>query len=137
VMGLVLSISWIIYRERGGRVIDTVLWVWLAAWWGNIVVATYVFRAAVQSRGDWGRFFLGSPAVDGTRRATPPLMRVIAAAVAVAVAVYLVMALRAPGLTAIAVIGYLAAFPPVILAAALIALRGADDHARSLRPAGS
>ena len=130
VVGLVLTIAWIMFRERGGRAIDTMIWVWMAAWWGNIVVAAYVIRAANQAGSQAGRewpvFFMGRNASGFTDAGAPPssLGRIIGALGALAAASYLVMALLAPGLTAMAVIGYLAAFVPVVLLCARLGLQG-------------
>jgi hypothetical protein len=59
VTGLLFMCGWMLFREKGGRVIDTVCWIWMVMWWGNIIVAAYVLRAVWQSEGDWNRFFLG------------------------------------------------------------------------------
>lgn len=60
VMGLCLALAWIIWRQRGARVLDTVAWTWMILWWGNIVVAAYVLVALRQAQGDEGRFFMGA-----------------------------------------------------------------------------
>jgi hypothetical protein len=130
VVGLVLTISWIVFRERGGRAIDTLIWVWMVAWWGNIVVAAYVIRAASQAGNqagsDWSIFFMGknAPGFKDAGAAPSSLAKAIGAAGALAAIAYLVMALLAPGLSAIAVIGYAAAFVPVVLLCARMAMRG-------------
>ena len=134
VVGLVIMCAWIVFRERGGATIDTVIWVWMAAWWGNIVVAAYVIRAANQAEGrvrnpgggDWPVFFLGVNAPGFTAAPATPstIAKGVGAAGALATIGYLVFALLAPGLSAIAVIGYVAAFAPIALLCARLALRG-------------
>lgn len=74
VTGLFFMSGWVILRERGDRVIDTVAWVWMVMWWGNIIVGVYVLRAvwqagAGQAGGDWHRFFLGRHAQAGSNAA--------------------------------------------------------------------
>lgn len=59
VMGLCLALAWLIWRQRGARVLDTVAWTWMILWWGNIVVAAYVLVALKQAGGDEDRFFKG------------------------------------------------------------------------------
>ena len=125
VAGLILSLAWVIYRERGGRVIDTVAWVWLALWWGNIVVAAYVFHAANQSNGDWPAFFMGRRVRNNIASAAAPVVpavRALCGAAGIGVLIYLVAALSQPALPAVAVAGYLAGFVPIILAGALLAM---------------
>ncbi|GLR65451.1 hypothetical protein GCM10010909_01290 [Acidocella aquatica] len=125
VMGLVLTMSWVIFRERGGRVLNTVAWVWMAAWWGNIVIAAYVLRAAYQADSDWSRFFLGRHAPGATAPAPmrlPALMRALCGLGAAAAAVYLALGLRQSGGALVPVLGYALGFLPVILSLALLAL---------------
>ena len=125
VMGLVFSLSWVIFRERGGRVLDTAAWVWMAAWWGNIVIAAYVLRAAYQADGDWARFFMGRHAPGAVLPAPPRLpasLRALCGLGAAAAAVYLAFGLGRTGGAIIPVVGYLLGFPPVILSLALLAL---------------
>jgi hypothetical protein len=45
VSGLFFTVSWLVFRERGGRVIDTIAWAWMALWWGNIVIAALGYTA--------------------------------------------------------------------------------------------
>jgi hypothetical protein len=122
VSGLLFAVSWMIFREKGARTIDTVAWVWMVMWWGNIVVAVYVLRAVARSGGDWPLFLSGRRAglADGPPIAPP--LRIASAAGAVAVAVWLAMAIARTGFAGIPTFGYLAGFLPVILSLALIAL---------------
>ena len=91
------------------------------------MVAVYVLRAANEAAnqargggasppgGAWAAFLLGRHAAGfkDAGAAASTAGRVIGAAGALATAAYLVFALLAPGLSAIAVIGYGAAFVPV------------------------
>ncbi|WP_327753829.1 hypothetical protein VVT58_19075 (plasmid) [Sphingobium sp. SJ10-10] len=121
VTGLWFMCGWIILRERGGRVIDRVAWVWMVLWWGNIIVAAYVLRAAWQSGGDWQRFFLGRQA--GTVRETgmPPIVRVGSGLAGVAVILWLAQALVLVRWAGIPTAGYLLGFLPIILTLLLLA----------------
>ncbi len=122
VSGLLFAVTWLIFRERGGRTIDTIAWVWMVMWWGNIVVAVYVLHAVARSGGDWQLFWLGRRA--GLREPAPlsPMLRLSCALVAAAVAFWLAAAIAQAGFAAIATFGYLAGFLPVILSLALLAL---------------
>jgi hypothetical protein len=122
VSGLLFAVSWMILRERGGRPIDTVAWVWMVMWWGNIVVAAYVLRAVARSGGDWQHFLLGRRA--GLPDAAPfsPILRSCCALLAIGVAVWLALAVTATGFAGIPTFGYLAGFLPVILSLVLLAL---------------
>ncbi len=122
VSGLLFAVSWLIFRERGGRMIDTIAWVWMVMWWGNIVVAVYVLRAVARSGGDWQLFWLGRRA--GLTDAAPlsPVLRLCCVLVAASVAVWLAIEIGRAGFAAIPTFGYLAGFLPVILSLALLAL---------------
>jgi|GEM_PF-1107837 len=122
VSGLLFAVSWMIFREKGARTIDTVAWVWMVMWWGNIVVAVYVLRAVARSGGDWPLFLSGRRAGLADGPPIAPALRIACAAGAVAVAVWLAMAIMWTGFAGIPTFGYLAGFLPVILSLALIAL---------------
>ena len=122
VSGLLFAVSWIIFREKGARAIDTVAWVWMALWWGNVVIAVYVLRAAARSKGNWQLFLLGRRAGPIEPLTPAPLLRLGCIAAAVAVALWLVLALRRADFAAIPTFGYLAGFLPILLSLALLAL---------------
>jgi drug/metabolite transporter (DMT)-like permease len=132
VAGLILSMSWIIYRERGAPIIDIIGWVWLAAWWGNIVVAAYVLHAAIQSNGTASQFFMGGQAnrrgAADSQRASPWL-RIVGIVGAAVTTVYLAVALKNTGASAVAVIGYVAGFVPIILVCTRLGMRRQDMRA--------
>jgi len=122
VYGLLFAVSWMIFREKGGRAIDTVAWVWMVMWWGNIVVAAYVLRAVARSDGDWRLLLLGRRAGLGSAPRIAPMLRLGCAAGSVAVAAWLAIASPRTGFAGISTFGYLAGFLPIILSLALIAL---------------
>ncbi len=95
VTGLLFMVGWIILRERGGRVMDVVAWVWMVMWWGNIVVAVYVLRAVGQARGNWSRFFLGRMAgvIDDAPSGVP--IRMMCGVGALAVLAWTIVAVAA------------------------------------------
>ena len=130
VSGLLFTTSWIIYRERGNRTLDTVAWVWMALWWGNIIVACYVLVALRQAAGDHARFFQGAragalaPAWPHPSRPLQLLLLALAAVVTAALAQTLVGARDA-----IAAIGSLLGFAPLVLTFALLAFPGAASTA--------
>jgi hypothetical protein len=121
VNGLLFTVSWMVFRERGGRIINTVAWAWMALWWGNSVIGAYVLVAAAQAQGDWNRFFLGARAGalkrvwHGTtaQRGASGLGAVLAAA-------YVIHGLAFTH-GAIAAIGYVAGFTPIIMSLVLLA----------------
>ncbi len=138
--GLILMIAWIIFRERGGRVIDTLAWVWLTAWWGNIVVAAYIWTAAHYAQGDWSRFFLGrrAPGFANDRASRIPVaVRVLCFAGAALTAAYVVIGVARSGGALIPVVGYVGGFAPVILAFLLLTLNRPRSTAVADQVAGS
>lgn len=122
VTGLLFIVGWMIFREKGGRTIDTVAWVWMAMWWGNVVSAVYVLRAVAQANGDSSRFFLGRRAGALTGTPTSPLVRGIAGIGAIAVLVWTALGIHAAGFAPIPTFGYVMGFAPVILSLVLMAL---------------
>lgn len=122
VSGLLFAVSWMIFREKGGRAIDIVAWVWMVMWWGNVVVAIYVLRAVARSGGDWQIFLQGRRAGQRPASLLPATQRLCCAAGALAVAIWLAIAIPRTGFAAIPTFGYLAGFLPVILSLALLAL---------------
>jgi hypothetical protein len=102
-------------------VIDTVAWVWMVMWWGNIVVGAYVLRAAWQSGGDWGRFFMGRHTGVLRGIGLPVFVRGLAGVGAIGVALWLATAVMAVRGDAIPTTGYLLGFLPVILSLLLLA----------------
>ncbi|WP_313806873.1 hypothetical protein [Sphingobium sp.] len=121
VTGLWFMCGWIVLRERGGRVMDVVAWVWMVLWWGNIIVAAYVLRAAWQSGGDWSCFFMGRHA-GPSRQAVPSfLVRTGSGLAAIAVALWLARSIAAVRWAGIPTTGYLLGFLPIILTLLLLA----------------
>lgn len=124
VTGLWFMCGWIILRERGGRVIGTVAWVWMVMWWGNIIVASYILRAAWQSAGDWPRFFLGRHAGALRQTGLSSIIRAGSGVIAIAVMLWLAQALMMVRGAGMATAGYLLGFLPVILTLLLLAFPG-------------
>ena len=122
VTGLLFMSGWILFREKGGRIIDRICWVWMVMWWGNIVVAAYVLRAAWQAQGDWLRFFLGTRAGALRARKIPGGARILSVALAVIVAGWTVWTIAATGYAAIPTIGCVLGFVPVVLTFLLLAM---------------
>ena len=123
VMGLVFSLSWLVFRERGNEALATIAWVWMAAWWGNIVIAVYVLKAAREAGGDWSVFFMGRHAPAGVMQrgwARPLPLRWLCLAGAVLVALYMVYGVVKCKFSALPTLGYLAGFLPVTLTLALL-----------------
>ncbi|MEJ7935301.1 hypothetical protein WG907_13685 [Sphingobium sp. AN558] len=140
VTGLLFMCGWIILRERGGRVIDTIAWVWMVMWWGNIIVGVYVLRAAWQagagqagtgqSGGDWHRFFLGRHAGSLPPVTIAAPLRMLAALAALAVAIWTIWTIRATGFAPIPTMGLTLGFAPIVLTFALLALPARPAPAR-------
>ena len=130
VSGLLLALTWIVFRQRGARVIDTVAWVWLVLWWGNIVVASYVLVATLQSQGDWVAFFMGRRSAVALRRVWPEpgiAVRALCLLAAAGCAAWLALAISASGFAPIATAGYLLGFAPILLALVLLAFPERSD----------
>lgn len=124
VAGLLFMCGWIILREKGGRVIDTVAWVWMVLWWGNIIVGVYVLRAAWQAGGDWHRFFLGRRAGALPSVTIGAQLRILSGLAALAVAAWTVHAILATDVAPIPTFGYVLGFGPIVLTFLLFALPG-------------
>jgi hypothetical protein len=56
--GFILFSLWIVFREKS--VLASILWVIAMMVFGFFTGALYVFVTALQSKGDWGLFFMGS-----------------------------------------------------------------------------
>jgi hypothetical protein len=132
VTGLLFMCGWIILREKGGRTIDTIAWVLMVLWWGNVIVAAYVLRASWQSGGDWTRFFLGRHAGPLPRVVFAMPLRVVSGAAAAVVAVWTVRSVINVGVAPVPTVGYVLGFMPVVLSLLLVAL-----PAQPAREAGS
>ena len=135
VSGLLFTCAGIIQRERGGRGLETMAWIWMALWWGNIVVAVYMLVAAYQSSGDWPRFFLGrhapAPGIEAVWRPAPAI-RLLCCLAALATLAYLALGLVRVGFAGLPSFGYLAAFLPIALSLGLLATR-TDSRRRAGR----
>jgi hypothetical protein len=134
VSGLMLTLGWLIYRQHGCRIIDTVAWVWMALWWGNIVVAAYIVLAVAQSDGNPAAFFLGRRSSVSLRivwSMPGPMLRAACVLLAAATIAYLLRGvLTAPSI--VGQLGYVLAFTPIALSAVLLAMpdrRGAGMSA--------
>lgn len=103
---------------------ETITWVLLGNWWGNIVIATYILVALRQSGGDPARFFMGSRA--GSLRAVweaPPLpLRGPCLIGAAGTAFYALSAMRALDFAGLPAQAFIPAFAPVVLGLVLLAL---------------
>jgi len=55
-VGFILFSAWIVFRERSAV---SIIWVILMMVLGFFTASLYVFLALQDSKGDWGRFFLG------------------------------------------------------------------------------
>lgn len=84
--GLTLAACWLVWREpdRGAGI----AWAIVLLYWGNLVLAAYLFRELGRSKGDWayvalGRHAPGFAAVP--RAAAPAAQRLAALAAALAV----------------------------------------------------
>jgi hypothetical protein len=121
VTGLLFMVGWIALRERGGRVLDSIAWIWMVMWWGNIVVAVYILRAAGQAQGDWQRFFLGRSAGVVAGPPLPLAARLSCGLAALAVLGWLGAGMVATGGAVVPLIGYGLGFAPIILSFILLA----------------
>ena len=110
----------------------------MTLWWGNIVVAAYVLRAAGQADGDWSRFFLGRRAgiVPAAPLSAP--VRALCGLAALAVLIWTGLSVQAVGFAPIATFGYVMGFAPVVLSLLLLAFPSqtarrfsGDDHVRA------
>ena len=61
--GLFLFSGWIGFRERSAK--RTVGWIIALVLLGNLATCSYALIAAIQSGGDWRRFWLGHQSTEG------------------------------------------------------------------------
>ncbi|MCB5945638.1 hypothetical protein [Acidocella sp. KAb 2-4] len=125
VMGLLFSLSWLIFRERGKRRVQTIAWVWMAAWWGNIVIAIYALKAAREAQGAWPVFFMGSHSPNAsarTNRPAPLPLRLLCLGGVAVTLIYIAHGLLACAFATVPATGYLAGFLPIALSLALLGL---------------
>ena len=124
--GLLLATSWIVWRERGARWLDTVAWALCILWWGNVVVAIYMIIALLQSGGDPARFFMGARAgqLRPVWTALGLAFRCMALVAGLAIAGFTVAKVQQLGLASLSGQAYLPGFGPVILAMILLAFPG-------------
>jgi hypothetical protein len=132
VAGLLLMVAWIVFRERGSKPLQTIAWVWMALWWGNVVVAAYVLRATRESSGDWALFFMGRNAPGAILQppiaAKPLAVRMLLLLVAAGTTIYVLAAMRGVAFAPLPTFGYVAGFAPIVLTLLLLGL----DHQTSV-----
>ncbi len=119
--GLIFMFGWIIYRQQGARIAETICWVLLGNWWGNIVIAAYILVALRQSGGEAEKFFMGS-----RKGALLPVwapgfpMRLVCFVGAAAKVVYILWSMNALGFSGLPAWAFVPAFGPVVLAFMLL-----------------
>jgi Protein of unknown function (DUF1475) len=120
--GLFLMFGWIVYRQRGARRLETVAWVLMANWWGNIVVAAYILVALYQARGEAPGLFMGARGGELRRAWTPgAAMRAVCAVGAAATVVYVLHEMAALHFAGLPAWAFVPAFGPLVLSFALLA----------------
>jgi hypothetical protein len=120
--GLMLAACWVWWREadRGAAL----TWILVLLYWGNLILAIYLYRALSRSNGQWAVVTMGrhAPGFVAPQRASPPLLlRGLLYLAALALAVVIVYASRAAGFALFPTTGYLwglGCFIPVLLRAA-------------------
>ncbi|RAR57844.1 hypothetical protein C7401_11463 [Paraburkholderia unamae] len=70
IVGLLIAVSWIYWRERGAA--SALSWIGVILWWGNIAVAAYAYRQLNRSSGNWRAFFLGARAKTASTHGGAP-----------------------------------------------------------------
>jgi len=121
--GLFLMFGWIIYRQNGSPVIETITWVLLGNWWGNIVIAAYILVAFRQADGDASKFFMGSRAgplrvVWGVPSST---VRGLCILGAVAFLIYAVLTMKSLDFAGLPAWAFVPAFAPIVVGFILLA----------------
>lgn len=122
VSGLWIACAWVIHRQRGSRIAETVAWIWMILWWGNIVVAAYILVALRQAEGDPGRFFAGARGGSLPRIWQPGAAARLILAAGALLTLGLLAALLARAANGVAVAGMLLGFLPITLSLLLLAL---------------
>jgi ABC-type Co2+ transport system permease subunit len=121
--GLFIMFGWIVYRQTGMRLIDTIVWVLMGNWWGNIVIAAYILVALRQSQGDAAQFFMGARAGPLKSAWMPSaLTRAICLIGAGAVLWYMIEAMQSLSFSGLPAWAFLPAFGPIVASLVLLAL---------------
>jgi hypothetical protein len=105
--GLLLMVSWIFWRERSH--VNAVVWILVVLWWGNIIVATYIWHQINKSDGRWDVVALGQHAANApveVREPWPLPVKLLLYAGAVASAVFVVRACVAANFAMFPSMGY-------------------------------
>lgn len=122
--GLFLMFGWIVYRQKGERLIETLTWILLANWWGNIVVAAYILVALRQANGDAAKFFMGSR--TGPLRAVwgmpSPVVKSLCILGAVSTSIYAALAMQNLEFTGLPAGAFIPAFAPIVVGFVLLAM---------------
>ena len=125
VTGLLLFAAWILYRERQSSQTKAWLWVATTLYWGNLVVAIYIYSALTKADGNWQSFFMGGsaepPATSGGLQWPA---RLFFAALALGFLAFLAWGIFSAGGALFPTIGYLGGFVPLAAACGYCALRG-------------
>lgn len=122
--GLVMFCTWLAYREKDSPNIDTVIWIWMILWWGNIVVAFYLLIAAYQANGNASVFFSGQRSGEPLRTiwAQPNVIaRSVCILLALGSTVWLYRALQLVNFAGTPAFGLYAGFLPVAATFLLLA----------------
>jgi hypothetical protein len=111
-MGLLLMVSWVLWRERSR--INAIVWILVILYWGNIVVAFYILRQLNNSGDRWDVVMLGKHATNAppeamdasSREAWPLPIKLLLYAFAIALGVYVVQASVAVNFAFAPTVGY-------------------------------
>jgi hypothetical protein len=124
IVGLLIVVCWIYWRERGAA--SALSWIAVILWWGNIAVAVYAYRQLGRSGGSWRQFFLGhrtegTSANNDTPRVRAGWYRALLYLAALAIAGFIFLRCWSAQFALVPTIGYvwgLGCFvPPLVLAA--------------------
>jgi hypothetical protein len=105
--GLLLMVSWIFWRERSH--VNAVVWILVVLWWGNIIVATYIWHQINKSNSRWDVVLLGQHAANApaeVREPWPLAVKLLLYAGAAAIAVFVARACAAANFEFFPSMGY-------------------------------
>jgi hypothetical protein len=134
IAGLLLMLGWMVFRQQGAPMVETLAWALLFLWWGNIAVAAYILGCVVQAQGRADAMLLGRRAAPlAGVRALYPILRITGAAVCIAALVIMVRGAASVGFAGQNVFGYVAAFGTLAFGGAVLALSARGARAKAAR----
>lgn len=123
-LGLMLASAWIYWREADRAVGLT--WIIVMLWWGNLILAIYLYRQLSRRDASWASVFLGQHADSATPDDALVLaapLRILLMLAAIALAVFAAWGCVSVQFALVPCVGYLSGVGSLSLGAMMMAIR--------------